>query len=119
MLVDDYYPEPYDSTLQVTLDAANWIHEQLSKRGKGRGIRLGVAPAGCTGYKYIVEFVDQENEEDYIVQKKGLLFFIDPKSKPVLQGSVVEFKTEGINSGIEIINPNAQDKCGCGESFNI
>ncbi len=119
MLVDDYYPEPYDSTLQVTLDAANWIHEQLSKRGKGRGIRLGVAPAGCTGYKYIIEFVDQENEEDYIVQKKGLFFFIDPKSKPILQGSVVEFRTEGLNSGLDIVNSNTRDRCGCGESFNI
>ena len=60
-----------------------------------------------------------ENEEDYIVQKKGLLFFIDPRSREVLQGSVVEFKTEGMNSGLEIINPNTRDKCGCGESFNI
>ena len=118
-MMNEYYLEPYDAMIQVTHSAATWIHEQLSRRGKGRGVRLGVAPAGCTGFKYIMEFVDQENEEDYIVQKKGLLFFIDPRSREVLQGSVVEFKTEGMNSGLEIINPNTRDKCGCGESFNI
>ena len=105
--------------IQVTREAANWISTQIESRGRGKGIRLGIAPAGCTGYKYVIEFVDEENEEDHWTYQKGVRFFIDPRSRPVLQGSVVEFKTEGMNSGIEIINPNTQDKCGCGESFSI
>ena len=57
-MMNEYYLEPYDAMIQVTHEAATWIHGQLSKRGKGRGIRLAVAPAGCTGYKYIMEFVE-------------------------------------------------------------
>ena len=105
--------------IQVTREAAKWISSQIESRGKGQGVRLGVAPAGCTGYKYIMEYVDTPNEEDYWVDEKDIRFFIDPRSRPVLMGSVVEFKTEGINAGLEIINPNTRDKCGCGESFNI
>ena len=48
--------------IQVTQAASAWIREQLYLRGRGKGIRLGIAPAGCTGYKYIIEFVDEENE---------------------------------------------------------
>ena len=65
------------------------------------------------------EFVDEENEEDYWTDQKGVRFFIDPKSRPVLLDSVVEFRTEGLNAGLDIINPNTRDKCGCGESFSI
>ena len=105
--------------IQVTQAASAWIREQLYLRGRGKGIRLGIAPAGCTGYKYIIEFVDEENEEDYWTDQKGVRFFIDPKSRPALLDSVVEFRTEGLNSGLDIINPNTRDKCGCGESFSI
>ena len=45
-MMNEYYLEPYDAMIQVTHGAATWIHEQLSRRGKGRGVRLGVAPAG-------------------------------------------------------------------------
>ena len=105
--------------IQVTREAATWISRQLESRGKGQGIRLGVAPAGCTGYKYIIEYVDTPNEEDYWTDQKDIRVFIDPRSRPVLLGSVIEFKTEGMNAGLEIINPNTQAKCGCGESFAV
>ena len=105
--------------IKVTRAAANWISSQIESRGKGKGIRLGIAPAGCTGYKYIIEFVDEENEEDHWTDQKGVRFFIDPKSRPALLDSVVEFRKEGLNSGLDIINPNTRDKCGCGESFSI
>jgi iron-sulfur cluster assembly protein len=108
-----------ESMIQVTQAASSWIREQLYLRGRGKGIRLGIAPAGCTGYKYVIEFVDEENEEDYYTDQKGVRFFIDPKSRPALLDSVVEFRTEGLNSGLDIINPNTRDKCGCGESFSI
>ena len=38
--------------IKVTQAASAWIREQLYLRGRGKGIRLGIAPAGCTGYKY-------------------------------------------------------------------
>ena len=105
--------------IKVTQAASAWLRAHLYLRGRGKGIRLGIAPAGCTGYKYVIEFVDEETEEDHWVDQKGVRVFIDPRSRPVLMGSVVEFKTEGINTGLEIINPNTRDKCGCGESFNL
>ena len=105
--------------IQVTQAASAWIREQLYLRGRGKGIRLGIAPAGCTGYKYIIEFVDQEYDEDYLTDYKGVIFFIYLNILSVLLDSVVEFRTEGLNAGLDIINPNTRDKCGCGESFSI
>jgi Fe-S cluster assembly iron-binding protein IscA len=37
----------------------------------------------------------------------------------VLQGTTVDYVREGLNFLLKFENPNAQDHCGCGESFNI
>tara|TARA_A100001015_G_scaffold297414_1_gene378904 strand:+ start:810 stop:1130 length:321 start_codon:yes stop_codon:yes gene_type:complete len=105
--------------IKLTDEAIVWIKEQLYLRGRGKGIRIGIAPAGCTGYKYVIEYVDQENRDDHCTEQKGVKVFIDAKSYFGLKDSVVEFRTEGLNSGLDIVNPNTRDTCGCGESFSI
>jgi Fe-S cluster assembly iron-binding protein IscA len=37
----------------------------------------------------------------------------------MVQGTEVDYATEGLNSTIKFNNPNAQDLCGCGESFSV
>lgn len=105
--------------IQITKQAADWITKQLEERGSGLGIRLGVTPSGCTGFKYVIEYADHQGIEDNVFSEYGVTLFVDPKSLLYLSGSVVDFKREGINCGIEISNPKATAYCGCGESFAI
>lgn len=106
-------------SITVTEQAAEWIQSQLDKRGKGLGIRMGTKTSGCTGYKYVLEFVDQPNDTDIVIEEHGVKVFIDPKSWLMLAGTVLEYKTEGLNSGLDFVNPNIKAQCGCGESFSV
>ena len=44
---------------------------------------------------------------------------IDPKSLVYLDGTELDFGKEGLNEGFKFKNPNVNDECGCGESFNV
>lgn len=105
--------------ISVTEEAAAWISKQIENRGKGIGIRVGTKASGCTGYKYVLEFVDQLEETDTVIEEHGVKVFVDPKSLLMLSGTVLEYKVEGLNSGLEFVNPNVTAECGCGESFTV
>jgi len=103
----------------VTQPAAQHIQKQMSSRGKGIGIRLGVKTSGCSGMAYVLEFVDSTNEDDEVFQQHGVQIIVDKKSLSYLDGTQLDFKKEGLNEGFEFTNPNVAGECGCGESFSV
>ena len=42
---------------------------------------------------------------------------VDALSLPYLQGASVDLVQEGLARRLRFDNPNAQQRCGCGESF--
>ena len=108
-----------ETNSEVSLSQAAAIHigEQLSKRGKGIGIRLGIKTTGCSGLAYVLEFVDQASAQDKIIESRGVKLFIDSKNLPYLKGISMDYVKEGVNEGFTFINPNSKGECGCGESF--
>ena len=44
--------------IELTETAARKVQQQLSKRGKGVGIMIGVRTTGCSGLAYKLEYVD-------------------------------------------------------------
>ena len=61
---------------------------------------------------------DEKKEEDKVLESNGVSFLIDETSLEYLNGSVVDFD-DGLNGkGFDIQNPNANNTCGCGRSFN-
>ena len=105
--------------ISLTDTAAKKIQQQLTKRGQGLGIRVGVKTTGCSGLAYILEFVDSERSEDQRVECKDCVIFIDPKACPYLQGMTIDYVRNGLNEGFDFRNPNEKDRCGCGESFRV
>ena len=105
--------------IQLTEQAAEHIRQQLDARGHGIGVRIGVTPSGCSGMSYLLEFVDQLNEEDQVFEKDGAKVIIDAKSLPYLEGTQLDFVREGLNEGLKFNNPNVKAECGCGESFAV
>jgi len=106
-------------TVSVTEAAASHVSGQLQARGRGEGIRIGVKTSGCSGLAYVLEFVDAPDPEDALFESYGVKVFIDPKSLVYLDGTVVDYATEGLNEGLEFKNPNVAGECGCGESFTV
>ena len=105
--------------LSVTDQAAKKIHDVITRRGHGLGIRLGVKTTGCSGLAYVLEYVDASQAGDHCIECKGCKFFVDPKSCAYLKGMTIDYVKHGLNEGFEFINPNERDRCGFGESFRV
>ena len=105
--------------VSITAAAADHVRAQLEGRGHGLGIRLGVTTSGCSGMAYVLEFVDEQSDDDEIFEKDGVRVFIDPKSLVYLEGTELDFVKEGLNEGLQFRNPNVTAECGCGESFTV
>ena len=91
----------------------------LTDRGKGKGIKIGIKEAGCSGYEYTFDFVDEVTDDWISFEKNGFKIFVDTKSFSFLKGSLIDYQDDGLNKGIKFINPNAKAVCGCGESFTL
>lgn len=105
--------------LTISEAAAQHVGAQLSSRGKGLGIRVGVKTSGCSGMAYVLEFVDELAGEDQVFEGHGVKVFVDPKSLVYLDGTELDFVKEGLNEGLQFRNPNVAGECGCGESFTV
>jgi len=99
--------------------AANRVSSFLQNRGSGVGVRLGVKTSGCSGMAYVLEFVDDLNEDDVVFEDRGVKVIVDKKSLVYLDGTQLDYGKEGLNEGFLFNNPNVKDECGCGESFTV
>jgi len=105
--------------ITMTATAAEHVSKHLAQRGKGLGVRVGVRTSGCSGLAYVLEFVDSAEDGDKIFEDRGLKIVVDEKSLAYLDGTELDFVTEGLNEGFKFTNPNVSGECGCGESFNV
>lgn len=108
--------------LTVSETAKNKIIEQLKKRGKGIGIKIGVKTTGCSGLAYTLEFFDKLEKDNTLFNmypNGEILVIVDRKHEPYLTGLHIDYVKKGLNEGFEFINPNERDRCGCGESFRV
>jgi iron-sulfur cluster assembly protein len=82
-----------------------------------KGIRVGVADGGCSGYQYTLDVTAAPNPDDVVVQQGRINVYIDPQSAPLLSGVVIDYVEGIMESGFKFSNPNATETCGCGTSF--
>ena len=97
------------------------IQKTLTRRGHGKGIRLGVRTTGCSGLAYVLEFVDEYTVEEGVINyaQKDFVVLVDAKSQVYLNGMIIDWVRQGLNEGFEFRNPNERDRCGCGISFRV
>jgi iron-sulfur cluster assembly protein len=107
--------------ITVTETATKKIKQNLEKRGRGVGIRLGVRTTGCSGLAYTIEYVDEYTAEPGVTNyaQQDFVVLVDAKSQAYLNGLTVDWVRNGLNEGFDFQNPNERDRCGCGESFRV
>lgn len=105
--------------ISMTTAAAERVRSFLQNRGKGLGLRVGVKTTGCSGLAYVLEFVDELNDDDQVFDDHGLKLIVDGKSLVYIDGTQLDFVKEGLNEGFQFNNPNVDGECGCGESFTV
>ena len=106
--------------ITLTEQAAEKVKTQLTKRGKGLGIRIGVKTTGCSGLAYVLEYVDRDDPaEPLTFDSHGVTVYVDKKHATYLEGLEMDWVKQGLNEGFEFRNPQERDRCGCGESFRV
>ena len=106
--------------IEITETAAERIRDLLEKEGKQdtHGLRMKVVGGGCSGLRYELAFDDQVSDVDTEVETLGVRVIVDEKSALYLVGTKLDFVDTLQESGFKMVNPNATNTCGCGESFN-
>ena len=109
---------PGKQAVSITDKAATQIAKLMAKDGS-EGLRIGVKKGGCAGMEYTMEYVDEADPNDEIVDQDGARVLIAPMAQMFLFGTEIDYETSLLESGFKFNNPNVEDACGCGESIKF
>ncbi|GAB3040047.1 MULTISPECIES: iron-sulfur cluster assembly accessory protein [Oleiagrimonas] len=105
--------------IQITDNARERMKSYLAGHPQASGVRFGVRRTGCSGFGYVIELAGESHDGDQVVEVDGVPLVIDAKSRPLVDGTVIDFQRQGLNTSFVFHNPNATGECGCGESFTV
>jgi iron-sulfur cluster assembly protein len=81
-------------------------------------LRMGVKGGGCSGLSYLLEFDSEQGPHDKEFEVDGIKVVVDRKSYLYLNGTTLDYVTQGLTGGFTFVNPKAKSSCGCGTSFS-
>lgn len=102
----------------LTPAAVDRIRSYLATTPGGIGLRFGVRKSGCTGFAYVVDIATQAGPDDLVFETDGVAVRVDPESLPQVDGTEIDFVSQGLNQQFVFRNPRVAAECGCGESFS-
>ncbi|MDY6943340.1 MAG: iron-sulfur cluster assembly accessory protein [Pseudomonadota bacterium] len=106
-------------TIRLTDAAANRVKEHLARRGHGIGLRFGMRRTGCSGWSYVLDYADEQAEDDVVFEDHGVKVLVEQQFVEFLDGTELDFRRDGLNESFTFDNPNVNEECGCGESFSV
>merc|ERR1711916_419491 len=107
---------PGKQAVTMTPTAASQIAKLMGKGGT-KGLRIGVKKGGCAGIEYTMDYVDEVDPNDEVVEQDGARVMIAPMAQMFLFGTEIDYQTSLLESGFVFNNPNVTEACGCGESI--
>ena len=108
------------SVMSLTDAAADRVKLLMANRSEpANGLRIGIRTGGCSGMAYEMEFAQDKEPLDEVVEQKGVKLFVDSKALMFLIGTEMDYVEDKLQSGFVFNNPNEKSRCGCGESFNV
>ncbi len=109
---------PGKQALTMTDAAAKQIARLMAQSGKS-GLRIGVKKGGCAGMEYTMDYVDEVDHNDEVVEQDGARVMIAPMAQMFLFGTEIDYEVSLLESGFRFNNPNVAEACGCGESIKF
>ena len=109
---------PGKQAVSVTPAAEAQIARLMAEGGK-KGLRIGIKKGGCAGMEYTMDYVDEVDPHDEVVEAGEARVMIAPMAQMFLFGTEIDYETSLLESGFKFNNPNVEDACGCGESINF
>ena len=104
--------------VSMTPVAANRVKElMVTQKVDNAFLRMGVRGGGCSGMTYDLQFDNELRKHDKQFEVDGVKVVVDIKSYLYLNGTTLDYVTQGLTGGVTFVNPNAKSSCGCGTSF--
>jgi len=108
------------SVLTLTDAAVERIKHLMARSEKDTGgLRIGVKNGGCAGMEYTMDFVDEPDKFDEIIEDRGARVLIEAKAILFLFGTTMDYEVSKLRAGFVFNNPNQTSACGCGESIEL
>ncbi len=100
-------------------DAAAKQIAHLMTGGDKKGLRIGVKKGGCAGMEYTMDYVENIDPNDEVIEYNGARVMIAPMAQMFLFGTEIDYTVSLLESGFSFNNPNVTEACGCGESIKF
>ena len=100
-------------------DAAVAQIARLMEKDGHKGLRIGIKKGGCAGMEYTMDYANEIDPHDEVVEQGGARVMIAPMAQMFLFGTEIDYETSLLESGFKFRNPNVEDACGCGESIKF
>ncbi len=111
---------PRPQVMRLTDAAAERIKAVMAKADRPiTAVRVGVKNGGCAGMSYTMEYAENLDPRDEVVEDKGVRILIDPKAVLFLLGTEMDYKVDKLSAQFVFNNPNQTGACGCGESVQL
>ncbi len=105
--------------ITITSEAVTQLKGFLSEQGTpDAGLRVFVAPGGCSGLQYGMTIEESAEEGDEVIETDGVRLLVDNFSAMYLAGAEVDYVNSLMGGGFTVHNPNAVASCACGHSFD-
>lgn len=106
--------------ITITQSAIAKIADLLAEENNPKlCLRTFVQGGGCSGFQYGFTFDEEQNEDDFVIERNGVRVLVDSMSYQYLVGAEINYTDDLMGSSFTIKNPNAQTTCGCGSSFSV
>ena len=109
---------PGKSPVTITPSAVKQISKLMARDGRF-GLKIGIKKGGCAGMEYTMDYVDEADGNDEVVEQDGARVLIAPMAQMFVFGTEIDYETSLLASGFKFRNPNVVDACGCGESIKF
>ena len=107
------------AAITLTPTAVTRVKELLEKNPGSQALRVGVKQRGCNGLTYTLEYANEKQKFDEVVEQNGIKIFVDAKAQLTLLGTEMDYISTPLSSEFVFNNPNIKGTCGCGESFQV
>jgi len=109
---------PGKQAVTLTPAASAQIVKIMGRDG-AKGLKVGVKKGGCAGMEYTMDYAQEIDPHDEVVEQDGARVLIAPMAQMFLFGTEIDYEVGLLESGFRFRNPNVTEACGCGESIKF
>jgi iron-sulfur cluster assembly protein len=104
-------------SVSLTPSAAERVKQYLEQTPGAIGLSVSVRKSGCSGWTYALDIAKEAHADEQVFSSHGVDVRVPETALAQLEGTEIDFVSQGLNQQFQFKNPRVTGQCGCGESF--